>query len=324
MESFLGATISLVSRSDIRYVGVLHSINQAESTVALENGDCTVLPLPAVRSFGTEGRKGGNPIDEIPPSPQVFEFIVFRGSDIKDLQVVTAPQLPQPPPSQFVDPAIISATQAKQTHQQTPPVQLVQQQQPAPVQQTSVRPGVSVPAIAKPAPPAEVKTAHTKPTTRPSDNPNSAEVIEKFENLEIEPNKAIQPRPQIPKTDFDFESMNAKFNKNAIVTNNALASDSRISDDADAKTPETTDETEQFYNKETSFFDNISCDAKDRADRDRRVFRGQEERKMNMETFGQTSINNNRRGGRRGGRGGRGGRGNFNKTRAPNGETATV
>ncbi|KAJ3202985.1 hypothetical protein HDU82_006936 [Entophlyctis luteolus] len=311
MESFLGATISLVSRSDIRYVGVLHSINQAESTVALEN----------VRSFGTEGRKGGNPIDEIPPSPQVFEFIVFRGSDIKDLQVVTAPQLPQPPPSQFVDPAIIS----------------------------------------KPAPPAEVKTAHTKPTTRPSDNPNSAEVIEKFENLEIEPNKAIQPRPQnqtsangnrnsgrpnrnnqqsrngsaanppqsgssfsVPKTDFDFESMNAKFNKNAIVTNNALASDSRISDDADAKTPETTDETEQFYNKETSFFDNISCDAKDRADRDRRVFRGQEERKMNMETFGQTSINNNRRGGRRGGRGGRGGRGNFNKTRAPNGETATV
>ncbi|KAI8610794.1 Lsm14 N-terminal [Chytriomyces sp. MP71] len=76
MESFVGATISLISKSDIRYIGTLHSINQAESTVALEN----------VRSQGTEGRKG-NPTDEIHASPQVFEFIVFRGSDIKDLQV---------------------------------------------------------------------------------------------------------------------------------------------------------------------------------------------------------------------------------------------
>ncbi|KAJ1539869.1 hypothetical protein HK405_012332 [Cladochytrium tenue] len=95
--AFVGSTISLTSKSDIRYVGVLHSINQQESTVALQN----------VRSYGTEDRRD-NPAEMIPPSQHVFEYIVFRGSDIKDLQVVNAPA--GPPPSQVPnDPAIVQA-----------------------------------------------------------------------------------------------------------------------------------------------------------------------------------------------------------------------
>lgn len=46
MTDYIGARLSLVSKSDIRYVGILHEIDSVNSTVSLEQ----------VRSFGTEGR----------------------------------------------------------------------------------------------------------------------------------------------------------------------------------------------------------------------------------------------------------------------------
>lgn len=62
-------------------------------------------------SFGTEGRRG-NPADEIPPSPSVYEYIVFRGSDVKDISVAeeeksqSAPEPPRVPD----DPAILGVS----------------------------------------------------------------------------------------------------------------------------------------------------------------------------------------------------------------------
>ncbi|KAG6017632.1 hypothetical protein E4U54_005575 [Claviceps lovelessii] len=99
MSEFLGSRISLISKSDIRYVGTLHEINSDESTVSLEN----------VRSFGTEGRRG-RPEEEIAPSDQVYEYIVFRGSDVKDLRIEEHPSLKETkPPAMPDDPAIVGA-----------------------------------------------------------------------------------------------------------------------------------------------------------------------------------------------------------------------
>ncbi|KAL2024123.1 hypothetical protein VTK56DRAFT_9903 [Thermocarpiscus australiensis] len=101
MSEFLGSRISLISRSDIRYVGTLHNINSDDSTVSLEN----------VRSYGTEGRKA-NPEDEVPPSDQVYEYIVFRGTDVKDLRIEEGPAAGKEnkPPVVPNDPAIVGVS----------------------------------------------------------------------------------------------------------------------------------------------------------------------------------------------------------------------
>lgn len=85
-----------------RYSGVLHEINSEESTVSLES----------VTSYGTEGRRG-NPDEEIPPADQVYEYIVFRGSDVKDLRIETpAPPKENKPPKMPDDPAILGVSRS--------------------------------------------------------------------------------------------------------------------------------------------------------------------------------------------------------------------
>lgn len=81
----LGSKISLISKADIRYEGRLFTVDPQECTIA----------LASVRSFGTEDRETQYPVA---PQSQVYDYILFRGSDIKDIQILNnVPSLPNDP-----------------------------------------------------------------------------------------------------------------------------------------------------------------------------------------------------------------------------------
>ncbi|GAA5981769.1 hypothetical protein JCM11641_007418 [Rhodosporidiobolus odoratus] len=126
-QQFIGSLISLISKSDIRYQGVLHSIDPQAATVSLEK----------VRSLGTEGRKG-DPAEEVAANDNVYDFIVFRASDVKDLQIEapssdstpsdpaivgTAAPTPAPAPA-AVTPQVSAPSPPKPTEPQRQPPQL--------------------------------------------------------------------------------------------------------------------------------------------------------------------------------------------------------
>lgn len=157
---YIGSKISLISKAQIRYEGILSSVDTERSTVALAKGGsvgrevtlfslnqvcipvillssdnvntfqhfkyCEILliakyfkfqiyiffkkphhffffffPPPSVKSYGTEDRHTDRPV---PSKDEIYEYIIFRGSDIKDITVS------EPPKSQHglpCDPAIV-------------------------------------------------------------------------------------------------------------------------------------------------------------------------------------------------------------------------
>ena len=132
-----------------------------------------------------------------------------------------------------------------------------------------------------------------------------------------EPTKQIE----VPATDYDFTSANAKFNKQDLVKE-AIASGSPIEAGPSAENLPNESSVNGSrknsesvlippapgYNKTSSFFDNISSEVKDRLEGTTgggREFRTEEQRR-NVETFGQGSIDSGYRGGYRGRGRGRG------------------
>lgn len=131
----------------------------------------------------------------------------------------------------------------------------------------------------------------------------------------------------VPKEDFDFETANSKFSKHEVIKEKNSVSPVV---EGLRKSPSLLSEIPATYNKAMSFFDNISSEVKDRQEAVNsgsvsREWRG-EERKKNLETFGQESIDSSNRGGYRGrgrgrGRGGFRGRG-YNRNGQSRGRTA--
>lgn len=132
----------------------------------------------------------------------------------------------------------------------------------------------------------------------------------------------VQPQAsqtvEIPKDDFDFESNNAKFKSieetDAAATNAptgaAAAAAIAAGDHPSNDITKPASGAASTYDKKSSFFDDISSELKDRksAQDEGKSFGGRDfrngQRILNVETFGQGSVDTGRgRGGARGGRG---------------------
>ncbi|GBC04162.1 hypothetical protein RclHR1_05540015 [Rhizophagus clarus] len=438
---YIGSKISLISKSDIRYVGILHSINSADSTVALEQ----------VRSYGTEGRRG-NPAEEIPPSDNIFEYIVFRGSDVKDLHVCEAPAQQQSLPPQVPnDPAILGTTAPRPPSYQgfaPPPPMGVQppnfagapmnpfyiqqvaaasfQQQPQYWQQPHPQPqlnnNISESAAKEAEQSKQLQKEHSAPDKTEEPKPEKQSSVKNFAKTgtssrstvttnsrssdattEVPSTSAVENlakkvseinltttketngekqatvnnhtrssapnnnnrlpgmgghllqqnrrggrgsrrsynqnydrnRIPVPQSDFDFESSNAKFNKEEIVkevVKKIHPNDQKEEEPVDGHGEEEEEEdilippAESFYDRNKSFFDNISCETKERLEQQgpdgrrglsvaERRQKQSEERRLNLETFGQVSIDGGRYRGSYRGRGYRGSRGGYRGSR---------
>mmetsp|Transcript_2459 Transcript_2459/g.3599 ORF Transcript_2459/g.3599 Transcript_2459/m.3599 type:complete len:287 (+) Transcript_2459:199-1059(+) len=278
-NQLIGSRISLISKKDIRYEGVLYMIDASNASVTLQN----------VKSWGTEKRVETN---FIPPTDELFSCIVFRGCDIKDLHVhedsielkSSQKSLPERSPNQ-----VRSTKEADKgaSHHDDKNMS----------KSTSIKP-------------EKYQPPHRNPNYKPSSTTHKKDDFVPGMGAHL---KSLKTKGgggiTVEENEFDFQEGLNQFDKEALreeIVGNVSNADEN--DDVANSL-----QTVKKYNK-SSFFDEISCEALD----GRHRITNQVERTLNTETFGATSVayNGNRRYGRGRGRGGyRGGYRRYNQNR---------
>lgn len=132
-KPYIGCKIGLISKAQNRYEGILYTIDKVNSTVVLAKGECcrfvhklrcrmtdkTSRPtnlldciklFRLVKCFGTEGRPTDRPTA---PKDDIYEYITFRGSDIKDITLCEPPRSHHGLPP---DPAIVQVSEVEAPH----------------------------------------------------------------------------------------------------------------------------------------------------------------------------------------------------------------
>ncbi len=261
LDNLIGSKISLVSQQDIRYEGILISINAAESSIVLRDVDC----------LGTEDRVT-DPSRVVKPTSTKIKFVSFPGADIKDLFVHEEQPAPEPVAAPAPAPATVFAAPASYA--------AAAGDKPRKAQST-----------AKPA------AQQREPRSAPQEGQ-----VGKGDHLRTRKTKGgtEEPEPVIKGgAEFNFDAGLQKFDKEEVFV--------KVKEEGGEKV-----DTSKYVKDD--FFDSLSCDVLDRqAGRQVRVT-GQQQRSLNLDTFGAVAVeganqyNRSGRGrGRGGGRGGRGG-----------------
>ena len=282
------------------------------------------MALQNVRSYGTEGRERELSTEDpnvtekfVPPNDAIHPYLLFRGQDIKDLHVhenQTDTNVAPPSTATGDAPAVAAATTAAVV---VPPP-------PANEATTPATTTTSVPKTASTSA-APTSTSHTHPrpsstsgsgrgggrsggrsangnsnsdarartnNTRSTSNNNSNSAKEgtgasllsrtvRGTNVSNDPSSTTE--------DFDFEQAATAATSSMVDTGKEDYDGSNTIDNVDHPTESA---SKVAYTKD-DFFDSISCDAIDKQSGIDRRLRGQQERKLNTETFGAVALNNN-------------------------------
>eukprot|EP01035_Chromulina_nebulosa_P019279 gene19279-25137_t len=318
LNNLIGCKISLISNDEVRYDGVLFNINAKEAAVILKDVKC----------LGTEDRVT-DPSKIIAGKDIVTPFLSFSGQDIKDLYVddttvPSEPELPAVPPTVEKTQTLPPAPPASKTElqNQVPNVNSkfdnnrnnsnnekrsnyqnkdrVNNNQRDYKQSNNNRSYNDQPRgrgygnqnqgrnqnynqNRNSLPPKDKQQQQRDKETPNSTAGTGEHLLKRWENRPSGSNQSTSITNA--NTEFDFNAGLTSFNKEAIL--------------AEVASSTTVPKEPTKYNK-LDFFDNISCDQVDRAEGRSTRLTFHDERKLNQDTFGVSSLRNGYRGRGRG------------------------
>jgi len=279
----------LISRLDIRYEGILYTVDSNEATIALSK----------VKSFGTEDRPTKHPVK---PRDEVFEYIIFKAADIKDLVVCDDHEKQEDEMDGLLsDPAIVSVSKPpckEESVKSSSPTVSRQRvsKQPEPVQYQQPEKDTARFQQQRPRPQHQQQQAESnrQPQQQHNNRPQHQSGFAR-QSGNRSYNRAVAPKEKLKfESDYDFVKANEQFKE----TLNVVASDfaEKVVFDAD-KEELSSDEEEvkpvdvlACYDKESSFFDSISCEALEKAEGKNTRPDWRKERQTNQQTFGVDSV----------------------------------